>query len=240
MEKLRIDKLLSNMGYGSRSEIKKFAKQALISLNGKVEKDCSRIIDPLIDQLCFDGDAVLYKKYIYLLMNKPAGVISATFDNLHKTVIDLLPEKYRSYDVFPVGRLDKDTEGFLILTNDGSLAHNLLSPKKHVDKEYYAEVDGELTSNDVHQFQRGILLNDGYKTLPADLTILQADPIRSLCRITIREGKFHQVKRMFLSIGKPVLYLKRIRMGQLMLDPSLELGETRELSEEELLLLFTK
>ncbi len=240
MEKLRIDKLLSNMGYGSRSEIKKFAKQALISLNGKVEKDCSRIIDPLIDQLCFDGDAVLYKKYIYLLMNKPAGVISATFDNLHKTVIDLLPEKYRSYDVFPVGRLDKDTEGFLILTNDGSLAHNLLSPKKHVDKEYYAEVDGELTSNDVHQFQRGILLNDGYKTLPADLTILQADPIRSLCRITVREGKFHQVKRMFLSIGKPVLYLKRIRMGQLMLDPSLELGETRELSEEELLLLFTK
>ncbi len=240
MEKLRIDKLLSNMGYGSRSEIKKFAKQALISLNGKVEKDCSRIIDPLIDQLCFDGDAVLYKKYIYLLMNKPAGVISATFDNLHKTVIDLLPEEYRSYDVFPVGRLDKDTEGFLILTNDGSFAHNLLSPKKHVDKEYYAEVEGELTSNDVHQFQRGILLNDGYKTLPADLTILQADPIRSLCRITIREGKFHQVKRMFLSIGKPVLYLKRIRMGQLMLDPSLELGETRELSEEELLLLFTK
>ncbi len=240
MEKIRIDKLLSNMGYGSRSEIKKFAKQALISLNGKVEKDCSRIIDPLIDQLCFDGDAVLYKKYIYLLMNKPAGVISATFDNLHKTVIDLLPEKYRSYDVFPVGRLDKDTEGFLILTNDGSLAHNLLSPKKHVDKEYYAEVEGELTSNDVHQFQRGILLNDGYKTLPADLTILQADPIRSLCRITVREGKFHQVKRMFLSIGKPVLYLKRIRMGQLMLDPSLELGETRELSEEELLLLFTK
>ncbi len=240
MEKLRIDKLLSNMGYGSRSEIKKFAKQALISLNGKVEKDCSKIIDPSIDQLCFDGDAVLYKKYIYLLMNKPAGVISATFDNLHKTVIDLLPEKYRSYDVFPVGRLDKDTEGFLILTNDGSLAHNLLSPKKHVDKEYYAEVDGELTSNDVHQFQRGILLNDGYKTLPADLTILQADPIRSLCRITVREGKFHQVKRMFLSIGKPVLYLKRIRMGQLMLDPSLELGETRELSEEELLLLFTK
>lgn len=240
MEKLRIDKLLSNMGYGSRSEIKKFAKQALISLNGKVEKDCSRIIDPLIDQLCFDGDAVLYKKYIYLLMNKPAGVISATFDNLHKTVIDLLPEKYRSYDVFPVGRLDKDTEGFLILTNDGSFAHNLLSPKKHVDKEYYAEVEGELTSNDVHQFQRGILLNDGYKTLPADLTILQADPIRSLCRITVREGKFHQVKRMFLSIGKPVLYLKRIRMGQLMLDPSLELGETRELSEEELLLLFTK
>ncbi len=240
MEKLRIDKLLSNMGYGSRSEIKKFAKQALISLNGKVEKDCSKIIDPSIDQLCFDGDAVLYKKYIYLLMNKPAGVISATFDNLHKTVIDLLPEKYRSYDVFPVGRLDKDTEGFLILTNDGSLAHNLLSPKKHVDKEYYAEVDGELTSNDVHQFQRGILLNDGYKTLPADLTILQADPIRSLCRITVREGKFHQVKRMFLSIGKPVLYLKRIRMGQLMLDPSLELGETRELSEEELLFLFTK
>ncbi len=240
MEKLRIDKLLSNMGYGSRSEIKKFAKQALISLNGKVEKDCSKIIDPSIDQLCFDGDAVLYKKYIYLLMNKPAGVISATFDNLHKTVIDLLPEKYRSYDVFPVGRLDKDTEGFLILTNDGSLAHNLLSPKKHVDKEYYAEVDGELTSNDVHQFQRGILLNDGYKTLPADLTILQADPIRSLCRITIREGKFHQVKRMFLSIGKPVLYLKRIRMGQLMLDPSLALGETRELSEEELLFLFTK
>ncbi len=240
MEKLRIDKLLSNMGYGSRSEIKKFAKQALISLNGKLEKDCSRIIDPLIDQLCFDGDAVLYKKYIYLLMNKPAGVISATFDNLHKTVIDLLPEKYRSYDVFPVGRLDKDTEGFLILTNDGSFAHNLLSPKKHVDKEYYAEVEGELTSNDVHQFQRGILLNDGYKTLPADLTILQADPIRSLCRITIREGKFHQVKRMFLSIGKPVLYLKRIRMGQLMLDPSLALGETRELSEEELLFLFTK
>ncbi len=240
MEKLRIDKLLSNMGYGSRSEIKKFAKQALISLNGKVEKDCSKIIDPSIDQLCFDGDAVLYKKYIYLLMNKPAGVISATFDNLHKTVIDLLPEEYRSYDVFPVGRLDKDTEGFLILTNDGSFAHNLLSPKKHVDKEYYAEVEGELTSNDVHQFQRGILLNDGYKTLPADLTILQADPIRSLCRITIREGKFHQVKRMFLSIGKPVLYLKRIRMGQLMLDPSLALGETRELSEEELLLLFTK
>ncbi len=170
-------------------------------------------------------------------MNKPAGVVSATEDNYDRTVVDLLKEEDRFYAPFPVGRLDKDTEGLLLLTNDGQLTHNLLSPKKHVDKLYYAEVEEEVTEEDVKAFQEGILLtNENYKTLPAKLEIIEAG-YPSKCLVTIKEGKFHQVKRMFNAVNNEVIYLKRISMGPIKLDDKLELGEYRHLTVEELELL---
>lgn len=238
MAKIRIDKLLSNMGCGSRSEIKKAAKLGLIRLNNSIEKDTSKIIDTEKDIIFFEDEIIKYQQYVYLLMNKPPGVISATFDNLHPTVIDLIPERYQMYDVFPVGRLDKDTEGLLVLTNDGKFAHDLLSPKKHIDKKYYAEVDGALSELEIQIFSRGITLDDGYTTMPAQLDILSTDQEKSSCVVVIQEGKFHQVKRMFSEVGRKVLFLKRIQMGQLKLDPALAPGESRELDKAEQSLLF--
>ncbi|MDO4712074.1 MAG: pseudouridine synthase [Peptostreptococcaceae bacterium] len=240
MAKIRIDKLLSNMGCGSRSEIKKAAKLGSIKLNDKVEKDTSKIIDSDVDTISFDDEVIKYRQYIYLLMNKPQGVVSATFDNLHTTVVDLLPEAYQIYDPFPVGRLDIDTEGLLVLTNDGKLAHEILSPKRHVDKKYFAEVDGPLGEKEIQKFLSGITLDDGYTTLPSKLEILSSDADRSLCNVTIREGKFHQIKRMFADAGRKVLFLKRIQMGELKLDPKLQPGELRELNESEVGLLLGK
>lgn len=232
--KIRIDKMLSNIGLGTRSQIKIDAKSGCIKINGNIEKNPSRIIDTDKDEVSYKNKTVKYIQYIYLMMNKPQGVVSATEDNYDKTVVDLLEEKEKFYSPFPVGRLDKDTEGLLILTNDGKLNHNLLSPKKHVDKTYYAEVEGEVTEEDVKLFSEGILLtNENYTTLPADLKIIEARQ-KSKCYITIREGKFHQVKRMFLAVGKEVKYLKRISMGAINLDETLELGEYRHLTKEEL------
>ncbi len=241
MSKIRIDKLLSNMGIGSRNEIKKYAKMGRIRLNNHIEKNSARIVDTEKDIVHFDEEVVHYRKYVYLLMNKPQDVISATFDNQHQTVIDLLPDEYQIFDIFPVGRLDKDTEGLLILTNDGQLAHELLSPKKHIDKKYFAIVDNILQASHIEHFAQGITLDDGYRTMPAVLEILKIDEHNhSHCHVVIQEGKFHQVKRMFADIGMKVLFLKRVQMGNLVLDSELALGKVRELSESEIASLFQK
>lgn len=236
--KLRIDKMISNVGLGSRKQIKQDAKQGQIKVNDVIEKNSSRIIDTDIDVVKYKGEIVSYVQYIYLMMNKPKGVVSATEDNYDKTVIDLLSDEDKFYEPFPVGRLDKDTEGLLLITNDGKLAHDLLSPKKHVDKTYYAEVEEEVTDDDVKAFAEGVILtNENYKTLPAKLEIIESG-YPSTCYVTIKEGKFHQVKRMFNAVNNEVIYLKRLSMGPIKLDESLKLGEYRHLTEQELRLLI--
>ncbi|MFD0586691.1 pseudouridine synthase [Paenibacillus sp. GCM10027627] len=242
-EKLRIDKLLSHMGLGTRSEIKRAVKQGRVTVDGVKVKDSGLIVDPDERQVAFDGETVVYRSVIYLMLNKPQGVISATEDGRERTVIDLLDDGDKWLNPFPVGRLDKDTVGLLLLTNDGALAHELLSPRKHVDKTYEAVVKGDVGEEDVQSFQKGVELDDGYVTMPAELSILRKDAadqngeIHSLIRLTIREGKFHQVKRMFESVGKKVLELKRISMGPLELDESLAEGQYRELTDAEVELL---
>jgi 16S rRNA pseudouridine516 synthase len=233
MATMRLDKLLGNMGFGTRKEIKQFAKEGLIKLDGKVVKDTSLHVDIAVQQIEFDGEIVEYREFIYILMNKPQGVISATEDLREQTVLDLLDYEYIKFEPFPVGRLDKDTEGLLVLTNDGKMAHELLSPRKHVPKKYFAKIEGKVTPGDVERFQKGLMLEDGYHTLPAELTILSAGELSEI-EVTIHEGKFHQVKRMFLAVGKKVKFLKRIQMGNLTLDPDLLPGEYRELTDEEL------
>ncbi|TCN01509.1 16S rRNA pseudouridine516 synthase [Paenibacillus sp. BK033] len=240
-KKMRIDKLLSHTGYGTRSEIKKLVKQGKVTVAGKVVKDSGLLVDPELDEVAFDGERVLYREVIYLMMNKPTGVISATEDRRERTVIDLLKPEDQLMDPFPVGRLDKDTVGLLLLTNDGQLAHELLSPRKHVPKTYEAVVQGDVGEEDQTQFKAGVTLDDGYVTMPSDLKILKKDSgeggVTSVISLTIMEGKFHQVKRMFEAVGKKVVYLKRISMGPLKLDADLEEGTYRELTDEEIALL---
>jgi 16S rRNA pseudouridine516 synthase len=231
--KMRIDKMLANLGYGSRKEVKGLLKKGAVKINGKMVKDAKEHIDPNEDVVTINGQEVVYKEFIYLMMNKPGGVISATEDNRDETVIDLLEMNDQVYEPFPVGRLDKDTEGLLLITNDGQLSHRLLSPKKHVPKTYFAVIEGEVTNEDVNAFRNGVTLDDGYETKPGELVILKSG-LMSEIELTITEGKFHQVKRMFQAVGKRVVYLKRISMGSLKLDETLELGEYRELTEEEL------
>ena len=232
----RLDKVLSNMGYGSRRDVKKFIKDGLVKVNGEIIKDSEFKVSPYKDEIIIRGEVMNYREYIYLMMNKPQGLVSSTDDPLTSTVIDLLEDKYLIYEPFPVGRLDKDTEGLLLISNDGKLAHELLSPKKGVDKTYFAEVDGTVEDEHIRKFQEGVTLEDGYKTLPAKLEILESGVISNI-NITIQEGKYHQVKRMFESIGMRVLFLKRITMGPLVLDTSLSPGEYRELTEKEINLL---
>ncbi|AIS51272.1 pseudouridine synthase [Thermoanaerobacter kivui] len=234
MAKMRIDKLLSNIGIGTRKEVKKFIKEGLVLVNGNTVKDAGLIVDTESDEILFDGEKINYKEFIYIIINKPKGVISATYDEVEKTVIDLLPQELKARNPFPVGRLDKDTEGLLLITNDGDLAHQLLSPKKNVIKKYYAEILGFVNESDIKAFNEGIILEDGYKTLPANLEILFSSSDVSKVYVYIREGKYHQIKRMFESVGKKVIYLKRLAMGSLTLDENLKPGEWRELSEEEL------
>ncbi|MBB3907002.1 pseudouridine synthase [Anoxybacteroides rupiense] len=230
---LRIDKMLANMGYGTRKEVKKLLKSGVVTIDGVIVKDPKTQVNPEKQIVTVWGEEVEYKEFVYLMMNKPPGVISATEDDMEETVVDLLEEEDQIFAPFPVGRLDKDTEGLLLLTNDGQLAHQLLSPKKHVPKTYFAVIDGEVNEEDIAAFRRGVILDDGYETKPAELVILKAG-IRSDVEVTITEGKFHQVKRMFQAVGKRVVYLKRIQMGPLALDPLLALGEYRELTEEEI------
>lgn len=232
----RLDKLLSHSGYGTRKEIKKLCKSNRVKVNEKVMKDPSFHVNPEQDQIYVGDERVTYRKYIYLMMNKPPGVISATEDGREQVVVDLIDAKYLRFSPFPVGRLDKDTEGLLLLTNDGQMAHQLLSPKKHVPKTYYACINGVVTEDDKEAFLRGVTLEDGYVTLPAHLSIIQSG-MKSEIELTITEGKFHQVKRMFEAVGKQVIYLKRISMGPLTLDSSLQLGEYRECTEQEIELL---
>lgn len=233
----RLDKVLSNLGYGSRKEIKAFVKKGEIEVDGKVIKDNGMKVDPNKSIIKVNGEEINYRKYIYIMMNKPAGVVSATFDNYDETVIDLLDYEYTVFDPFPVGRLDKDTEGLLLITNDGELNHRLTSPKWHVDKTYYAEIDKIVDDKDIKKFENGVTLDDGYKCLPAKLEILSSDENGSEVNITIQEGKFHQVKRMFEARGKKVVYLKRLTMGNISLDNQLEEGEYRELTEKEIEIL---
>ncbi|CCL16149.1 pseudouridine synthase [Clostridioides difficile] len=235
-KKQRIDKILSNLGYGSRSEIKKYCKQGSVVVNGSEVSNTGTQVDTENDEILFNGEEVIYREYIYLMMNKPDGYISATTDKYDPTVLDLIDLSYLAFEPFPVGRLDKDTEGLLVLTNDGKLSHRVLSPKKHVPKTYYAKIDGVVTEEDVEAFLEGVVLDDGYKTMPSQLNILKSDD-ESEIELTIHEGKFHQVKRMFESVGKKVVYLKRLSMGNLKLDESLELGEYRELTDEEVKLI---
>ncbi|WP_042474507.1 pseudouridine synthase [Bacillus ndiopicus] len=234
---MRLDKLLANMGYGSRKEVKQLLKQKAVTVDGVVVKDAAMKVDPNAQHVAIFGERVEYIEYIYLMMNKPPGVISATEDDYDKTVIDLLDPFAQHFKPFPVGRLDKDTEGLLLITNDGQLAHNLLSPKKHVPKTYYAKIDGQVTEEDIKAFAAGVELEDGYVTKPGHLVILKSEASSEI-ELTIQEGKFHQVKRMFEAVGKKVTYLKRLSMGSLILDKSLALGEYREVTNEELELLI--
>ena len=228
---MRLDKLLSNMGYGSRKEVKVLLKQKAVTIDGVTVKDSAMHVDPEKQNVSVFGERVEYIEFIYIMMNKPPGVISATEDKYDQTVLDLLDPYVQHFEPFPVGRLDKDTEGLLLITNDGNLAHNLLSPKKHVPKWYYAKIEGEVTQSDIDAFAQGVTLDDGYHTKPGELKILVSGE-QSEIELMIQEGKFHQVKRMFEAVGKKVTYLKRLSMGPLQLDDELELGDYRELSEQ--------
>ncbi|MFC5529174.1 pseudouridine synthase [Cohnella yongneupensis] len=267
---IRLDKMLGNLGYGTRSGIKILVKQGAVNVNGQRAKDPGMQINPHKDVVVLDGETIQYRDTVYVMLHKPAGVVSATEDNRDRTVLDLLDTDVTVLSPFPVGRLDKDTEGLLLLTNDGKLAHELLSPRKHVPKTYRALVAGEVGSSDAAAFTQGVTLEDGYVTMPAQLSVLASatDPAAAIglsddvelnvaelseaaniarqaialdytesplswIELTIHEGKFHQVKRMFEAVGKKVLYLRRVSMGPLALDPSLSPGEWRELSEEE-------
>ncbi|NMM55033.1 pseudouridine synthase [Paenibacillus aquistagni] len=235
---MRVDKLLSHMGCGTRSEIKKWTKAGLIQVNGAVIKDSGKQVHPEQDEIRLDGELIRYREFIYVMLNKPPGVVSATEDRHDPTVVELLADELQAFEPFPVGRLDKDTEGLLLLSNDGKLAHELLAPKKHVPKTYYAKVQGRVDDADIRAFEAGVTLDDGYVTKPAHLTITSVEEgallTTSHIELTISEGKFHQVKRMFEAVGKKVTYLKRLSMGALVLDEALSLGEWRELTDEEL------
>ena len=232
---IRLDKYLADMSIGTRQEVKKYIRQGRVKINEDIIKKTEYKIREDEDKITFDGAPVAYETFEYYMLNKPAGVISATEDKRDKTVLDLIKEKKRK-DLFPVGRLDKDTEGLLLITNDGALAHRLLSPKKHVDKCYYAKISGGVTEEDVRVFKERINIGTQEEpewTMPAELKILEKGTV-SRIRLTIREGKFHQVKRMFLAVGKEVVYLKRERMGALVLDEELAPGEYRKLTDSEL------
>ena len=232
---MRLDKFLVACAVGSRTEVKNFLKTGRVTVNGKKEKSAKLQINEETDEICFDGAKLDYEEFVYYMMNKPQGVISATEDPKHKTVLDLLDDYARVKEVFPVGRLDIDTHGLLLLTNDGKLAHSLLSPKRHVDKTYLAQVKGIMTDTDVETFAQGIPLKD-FTCQPAKLELVSIDTEKdqSLVRVTIAEGKFHQVKRMVAYCGKEVVDLQRLTMGTLTLDEELKRGEWRRLSKEEL------
>ncbi len=235
---MRLDKLLANMGCGTRSEVKKAVRQGRVTVDGIPAKDSGMTLDPAEAVVRFDGERIEFRDTVYFMLNKPQGVVSATEDVRDRTVVDLLDNKDRMLAPFPVGRLDKDTEGLLLLTNDGRLAHELLSPRRHVPKTYEADVIGDVGERDARIFASGVTLDDGYVTMPAELRIdgksTYEDGPATRITLTIYEGKFHQVKRMFEAVGKKVVYLRRTAMGPLLLDPSLPLGSYRPLRESEL------
>lgn len=232
---MRLDKYLADMGAGTRQEVKKYIRKGQISVDGEIIKKPEFKVDEKNQEISYMGQHVAYAEFEYYMLNKPAGTVSATEDKKETTVIDLIKSKKRK-DLFPVGRLDKDTEGLLLITNDGALAHRLLSPKKHVDKTYYARIRGEVTKDDIYVFLQGVNIGTDTEeewTKPGRLQILEAGEVSSI-RLTIQEGKYHQVKRMFQAVGKEVEYLKRESMGSLTLDENLKPGEYRELTNEEL------
>ncbi len=243
---MRLDRFLAEMGVGTRNEVRKEIKSGRVSVDGHTIKDpgCKVQTDSLVE---LNGEPILYEEFVYYMLNKPAGIISASDDTFEETVVDLIAEQKRK-DLFPAGRLDRDTEGLMLITNNGELAHRMLSPKHHVDKTYYAVIMGDVTERDIRAFSDGLVLPDGLECMPADLEILSRvtddlyaaiendsleNSVMTEVNITIREGKFHQIKRMFSSIGCEVMYLKRLTMGPLELDETLLPGEYRRLTEEE-------
>ena len=230
---MRLDKFISATTTLSRAEAKKIIKKGIL-INDILVKSPDYKIDEINDQVIVNGNRLFYQKYVYIMMNKPQNVISATEDAIDKTVVDLLEEKDRIYKVFPVGRLDKDTEGLMLLTNDGELAHKLISPKKDVEKKYYVEVSGELKEEHLELVKDGLVIDEGYKCKSARLEILESSKVKSIANIYITEGKFHQVKRMMKALGTTVTYLKRLSIGTLELDKTLKLGEYRYLTDKEI------
>ena len=230
---MRLDKYIGHTTLLSRAESKKIIKKGVL-VNGNIVKTPDFKIDEFNDEVIVNEKKLIYQKYIYIMMNKPKGVISATEDSISRTVIDLLEEKDCIFKPFPVGRLDKDTEGLMLLTNDGDLAHKLTSPRKDIVKKYYVEVFGTIEDVHITYFKEGAILDDGYKCKSAILDILTSNETSSKAYIYITEGKFHQVKRMMKSIGCEVTYLKRLSIGELVLDENLKLGEYRYLTEQEL------
>lgn len=230
---MRLDKLLAHCGYGTRKEVKDIIKKGYVTVNGEIIKKDKTQINPENDIIKVDDETVVYEKYVYYMLNKPNGYVSATEDNIHPTVVDLIDDYYRD-DLFPVGRLDIDTEGLLILTNDGILAHQLLSPKYHCPKVYYAKIKGIVTNEDIQKFLDGIVIDHEYQCQSAILKVISTDTQTSEIEVEIYEGKFHQVKKMFLAVNKEVLYLKRIRMKNVILDPQLAVGDYRRLTDKEL------
>lgn len=231
----RIDKVISSQTDMSRNDVKKYIKKGLITVNGKVVDKSQFNVDPDKDIITVDGEELTYKKYVYLVLNKPKGYVSATTDGAYPTVVELAPIEFSHRDIFPCGRLDKDTTGLMILSDDGNFAHDILSPKKHVSKEYYVEIDKDLTEEMVIGFRDGILLKDG-ECKSSELKIID----KRSCFVTLTEGRYHQIKRMFGCFGAEVLELKRIRMGNFRLPEDLAEGESRELTEEELNLIKEK
>lgn len=230
----RLDKLLAGTGKWSRREVKALVRQGLVRVDGRLAASAEDKLDPAAAIITVAGETISLCRFTYVMLHKPVGVLTATEDRKQPTVLDLLPPELRRIGLAPVGRLDKDTEGLLLLTNDGELAHRLLSPKYHVEKRYFARVDGELSAADAEAFARGMTLGDGLECLPAGLELLPGHA----CIVTLREGKFHQVKRMLAARGAPVLYLKRLSMGPLTLDDSLAAGAYRLLRAEEISALY--
>lgn len=236
---MRLDKVLGHVGYGSRKEVQKLIKSKKVTVDGKSVIKSEANIDPTTQEICVCGEPIDYQEFYYYILNKPAGYVSATEDPRDETVIDLLETIDRNKELFPVGRLDKDTEGLLMLTNNGKLAHDLLSPKKHVDKVYYAKVKGEMVPEDIVTFSQGMTLKDGTTYRPGKLEIISSGELSEIY-VTISEGKFHQVKKMVQYVGKEVVYLQRVQMGQFKLPEDLALGEYRQLTAEELVAIQTQ
>lgn len=234
---MRLDRFLSGQLAVSRADAKELIKKRLVTVNGETAKLYDMKIDPAADAVCSEGARLTYREHVYIMLNKPAGVICATRDRLSETVLELIPAEIRRKDLFPSGRLDKDTEGFVLITDDGEFAHNMLSPKKHVDKRYFAIMENPVGKNDAELFASGMTIDGGEKCLPAELEITE-NPKEVY--ITLREGKYHQIKRMAEAIGNKVVFLKRVSIGGLALDDALKKGECREISREEIALIGVK
>jgi 16S rRNA pseudouridine516 synthase len=233
---MRLDKFLKDQGCAARSELKELIRKGSVKVNDIVVKDPGTHVTPEEDRISLNGEPVAYRQFVYYMLNKPKGIITATEDTRMETVIDLLPDDIRRRDVFPVGRLDRDTEGLLLITNNGAFAHDLLSPKKHVVKLYEAGLDSFPGDRAIKAFREGVVLGDGYNSLPAELRFLsKTEPV--IAQVEIYEGKFHQVKRMFKAVGAEVISLKRLKMGEVWLDENLRSGEFRELTRQEVSLL---
>lgn len=233
----RLDKVIASQSTATRSEVRKLIYKGKVSVNGEIIKKIDFKVNPDTDEIMVEDKPLIHKKFIYIMMNKPAGVICATFDKKEKTVIDLLPPHLIRKEIFPAGRLDKDTEGFVLITDDGEMAHNILSPRKHIEKEYIARINAPVTDEDIKIFAKGITLANDVTCKPAVVSILEEGDT-PLVKIIITEGMYHQIKKMFISRGKKVTYLKRVRMGNLPLDESLALSEARELTADEVNLLL--